>query len=258
MHTILYYLWHWLAAVNDHSLQAPFIYDFYSKVLKKKGYSEDIIALDQLRKDLVTSRATISVTSFGASSKVNNQKVRPIADIAKGGITKKATSLLLNRIIKYYSLTNIVELGTSFGLNTMFLAMDRQTRVDTFEGCPNTLDIAKANFAKLDYSNIKTIAGNIDQTLPGYLTEIDHSIDFAYIDANHRFAPTMKYFELLTKKVSSQSVLVFDDIHWSAEMSRAWQTIANDRRVTLSIDLFTLGIVFFRPELTKQHYRLRY
>lgn len=258
MHSLLQYLWHWLTAVNDHSLQAPFIYEFYSRVLKSTKNTEDSLPIEALRRELVNSNEKIHVTSYGADSRVNNNSVRAIREIARQGITSASKSSLLQRIIKTYKLKSILELGTSFGLNTMYLAQDQLRAVDTFEGCHNTLKIALNNFKQLGYENITCHEGNIDETLPEYLNSIEDPVDFAYIDANHQLEPTLNYFELLYAKMSKGSIMVFDDIHWSAEMSEAWMLISQDPRVTLSIDLFDLGVIFFRQELAKQHYRIRY
>lgn len=258
MYSFLQFIKYWLTAVKDHSLQAPFIYDFYSRVLKSGAVIEDQLPIESIRKELKHSDKEISVTSFGAKSKVSNKNKRKVKDIAKRGITPAPTSLLLNRLISVYNLHNIVELGTAFGINTMYLALDKDRSVTTFEGCPNTMAIAEENFERLEYNNIRTVQGNIDQTLPEYLSKINDAVDFAYIDANHQLQPTLNYFELLLSKSNKDSVMVFDDIHWSAEMSQAWQTIIKDPRVTLSVDLFDLGIVFFKQELNKQHYTIRY
>ena len=249
---------HWLSAVNDHSLQAPFVYDFYIKVLKGKGSSEDFLPIEAQRALLLKSKDTITVTSFGAKSRVNNQKTRGVRKIARYGITSSSTSQLLVRLIKYYNVKSLIELGTSFGLNSMYLAIDPSCTLTTFEGCPSTLNIARKNFDLLGYTNIKAIEGNIDEMLPQHLAAMTGKIDFAYLDANHQYAPTLNYFEWLYQKAHKNTVMVFDDIHWSDEMSRAWKHICADPRVTLSMDLFDLGLVFFKPELSKEHYCLRY
>ena len=244
--------------MNDHALQAPFIYDFYNKVLKGQRISEDYLAIESLRKELLISKLQIEVESYGAKSKVDNRSLRSVSKIARNGITDVKTSQLLQRIIRMYDLNNIIELGTSLGLNTMYMGLDQRKTITTFEGCGNTLDLARNNFEKLAFANINPIEGNIDKTLREYLSESIEPIEFAYIDANHRLKPTLTYFDLLYSKVNNKSVFVFDDIHWSPEMTQAWKTIVNDPRVTLSIDTYDLGIVFFKPELSKQHYILRY
>ncbi|MFZ9719521.1 MAG: class I SAM-dependent methyltransferase, partial [Chitinophagaceae bacterium] len=84
-------------------------------------------------------------------------------------------------------------------------------------------------------------------------------LDFVFIDGNHAYAPTLRYFNAMLPFVHSGTVMILDDIHWSAEMEKAWQAISNHSAVTLSIDLFFVGILFFREEqLHKQHFRIHF
>jgi predicted O-methyltransferase YrrM len=116
--------------------------------------------------------------------------------------------------------------------------------------------MAKATFDQLKLSNIQQISGDINETLPNTLASLS-GVDFAFIDANHRYEPTINYFEWLMQKSNKETIIVLDDIHWSLEMHQAWSSIITRPEVTLSIDLFQIGIVYFLPELNKQHYRLR-
>jgi len=63
----------------------------------------------------------------------------------------------------------------------------------------------------------------------------------------------------LLKKAHNETILIFDDIHWSAQMEEAWEIIKQHNSVTLSIDLFFIGIVFLRKDFkVKQHFSLRF
>ena len=151
----------------------------------------------------------------------------------------------------------IFELGTSLGINTLYLAKAwTQGKVTTFEGCPETLKIAQQNFEKLK-ANIHTVEGNIDETLPEELKKHD-KVDFVFFDANHRKSATLKYFHACLEKVDENTVFVFDDIYWTKDMGEAWDEIKNHHEVMLSIDLFDLGLVFFRKNQPKQHFLLRF
>ena len=99
--------------------------------------------------------------------------------------------------------------------------------------------------------------GNIDERLPEELAKLD-TFSLAYLDANHRYAPTLHYFELLLEKAGEKSILIFDDIHWSAEMEKAWIAIIQHPAVSLSLDLYEAGILFLDPRLQKEHYVVAY
>jgi len=148
--------------------------------------------------------------------------------------------------------TCIVELGTSFGINALYLSEAKGATVTTFEGAPAIADIAALTFEFAGKENIRLTVGNIDQTLPAFLQQV-RQVDFVFIDANHMYGPTIRYFEWLLKKIHERSVLVVDDIHCSPGMERAWEEIKGHRLVYGSADLYRCGIVFFDPSLNKQH-----
>jgi predicted O-methyltransferase YrrM len=159
----------------------------------------------------------------------------------------------------YFNPSNILEMGTSFGITSSYLAMSmpHQTLV-TMEGAPAIAQVAQGTFDLLQLKNIQIMEGDFATSLPVYLNSISN-IGMVYIDGNHRYAPTMEYFKLLLSKVNEQSILIFDDIYWSSEMEQAWDEIKKHEAVTLTIDLFYIGIVFFRKESKqKQHFTIRY
>jgi len=256
VYAALRYLWHWLTAVNEHSLHSPFLYNLYTKTIKRHVVLEDFNAIEQVRRRLLKSKDSISVTQLGASSKVNNELIRPIAAIAKNGITAAIISKMLFKLIHDFKCKNVVELGTSFGINTMYLAVDSAVNVYSFEGCTNTANIARDNFIEQGYNNIKLIHGNINNTLPEFVHQTSEKIDLVFIDANHKLEPTLQYFNLLLSICHNQSIIIIDDIYWSREMTMAWQQLQLHPQVTTTIDLYKIGIVFLKPELEKMHVKL--
>jgi len=186
---------------------------------------------------------------------VDNTQHRRISKIAKKGLSNAKTSRLLYRVIKYFQHRHVVELGTSFGINALYLATNRNVKVASFEGCNETMKIARKTIDQAEVYNIELVEGNIDHTLKPYLQQ-NPAVDLAFIDANHRYLPTLDYIELLLKHQKDELVIVLDDIYWSKEMSYAWNELYQMSEFTLSIDLFTLGILIVKKDLAKQHYVL--
>ncbi|MEM1137885.1 MAG: class I SAM-dependent methyltransferase, partial [Bacteroidota bacterium] len=152
---------------------------------------------------------------------------------------------------------NVLELGTSLGINALYLTKAcSNSNVISLEGCPNTLNIAKENFQKLN-AKVLTVIGEIGETLPKVLKEIE-KLEFVFFDANHKKQPTLNYFNTCLPHINEHTVFIFDDIYWSKEMGEAWEQITHHPNVTLSIDLFDLGLVFFRKNQPKQHFLLRF
>ena len=162
-------------------------------------------------------------------------------------------------MIDHYGPAQIMELGTSLGITTAYLASaNTNAKVTTFEGSASIAQIARQNHGSLGLANISLLEGNFDDQLPKWLAH-NKKVDFAFIDGNHAYKPTIAYFEALLGIVEDHSILVFDDIHWSKEMEAAWAQISAHPRVTLSIDLFFIGIVFFRKEFAqKQQVSIRF
>jgi len=209
-----------------------------------------------LRKKLTEYDRSVEVVDLGAGSRVDNSSERKVSQIAKSVSTPKKSGQLLFRICQHYKPKNIIELGTSLGIGTVYLANGYgDANVHTIEGSPEIAKLARANFDFLKEENIESHTGSFDEVLPQVLNRLE-SVDLAFIDGNHRKEPTLRYFDLLKKKKTNESIFVFDDIHWSSEMYEAWQTIAADPEVTVALDLFSLGIVFFRADIAKQQMSL--
>lgn len=241
---------YWFSAENGkgHGVHSPFVFEFITKVLNDKGEYYCYQPIEKLRQELLKNKSQLELEDFGAGSRMHASYKRRINEIALSSLKPKKFARLLFRMVNHYQPESVLELGTSLGITTAYLASaDEQKPVTTMEGAKAVASIARNNFDKLGLENISIIEGNFDHAMPHFLNK-QQKIDFAYIDGNHRKEPTLKYFELLLEKSHSNSVLVFDDVHWSEEMEQAWETIKEHPLVTLTIDLFFIGIVFFRTE----------
>lgn len=255
---IKYYFQFLLTSKNEHSLHSPFVFELYTKIIQSKTKFAVFEQIENLRKKLLKNNSIIEITDFGAGSRIYKTNQREIRQIAKSAEKNPKFGKLLFRLIQYIKPKTIFDLGTSLGITTIYESKAYESsKIFTFEGCPATAAIAKENFNELDCKNIEIIIGNIDETLPENLAKI-HQLDFAFFDANHRYDPTIRYFELCLEKATEESVFVFDDIHWSNEMHKAWQFIRNHKEVMISIDLFYVGLVFFRKNQPKQDFILRF
>lgn len=255
------FLEYFLHASNGkgHGVHSPFVYDFIIHVLNKKGIAGQLHFIEDHRRSLLKNNQKIEVEDFGAGSAVISTNTRVIKDIAKSSPKSKKFARLLFRIASYYKCKTIVELGTSFGTTTAYLSLSSpEAKVFTLEGAGEIADRARAFFSKNDLHNIDLLEGSFDKTIPQLLNKLS-VIDLLFIDGNHQEKATLEYFEQFLKNASDESIFIFDDIHWSAGMERAWETIKAHGAVTLSIDLFFIGIVFFRKEfLVKQHFSIRF
>ena len=170
------------------------------------------------------------------------------------------------RMIRHYQPETILELGTSLGITTSYLSLAKpDAQLITMEGAIAIAEKARQNFKTLKLlqgipfgQNLSLIEGNFDQTLSATISKLP-VLDFAFIDGNHRQEPTERYFKQLLPVTHNDSILIFDDIHWSRDMEQAWETIKQNASVRCTIDLFFIGIVLFRQEFKeKQHFKIRF
>jgi predicted O-methyltransferase YrrM len=208
---------------------------------------------------MLKNETLLEIEDMGAGSAVAKTKQRSVASLAKHAAKPAKFGQLLYRMVKMYQPSNIIELGTSLGITTSYLSLaNPDTKIITMEGAGTVAAVAKDNFAAAGLNNISLIEGNFDHTLPTVITDLS-SVDFCFVDGNHRLEPTVRYFQQLLPKINNDSIIIFDDIHWSAEMEQAWETIKQHEAVRCSIDLFFIGIVFFRQEFKeKRHFEIRF
>ena len=252
------YLNYRLHAITEYGVHSPFLFEFIIHVLKDKQVYPDYRRVESLKKQLLRSDEIIEVTDFGAGSKVLKDKHRSVAGIAKTSSKPKKYGRLLHRISRFLKPASILELGTSLGLSTAYMALGNQnSRIITMEGCPNIANIAKANFRQLQLDHIELVNGPFDEMLTGVLDELPE-LNLVFVDGNHRLEPTLAYFEQCLPKAVNETCMIFDDIHWSKEMEEAWEIIRKNPGVTLSVDLFFMGLVFFKRELTKSDVMIRF
>lgn len=253
---VLRYFQHWITAKNTggHGVHSPFIFHFIRNILTEKYPYYVFNEIEKIRSRMLNSEQTIDVVDFGTGL----SRQRSIADIARKAVKSPKQAQLLFRIIRHYGHKNILELGTSLGISTMYMAsVSTKCRCISLEGCPHTSAIAQQNFDRLRLNHIKLITCNIDEQLEDILTTYGQQ-DFIFIDANHRYEPLTRYFELCVNHIGDDSVIVVDDIYWSPEMETAWKAIKEHPRVKATIDIFHMGIVFFHPMLTKKHYKVHF
>lgn len=255
------YLQYWWQASNGkgHGMHSPFAFDFILHVLNNgKGYPPPP-GIEDLRRQLRQDHERLAVTDLGAGSRRSGATERTVASLARHALKPPKYAQLLYRLARHYQPATILELGTSLGITTAYLsAACPAATLHTIEGSGAVAGVAARNFSRLGLTNVRLHQGNFDDVLSPLLNTLPR-VDLAYIDGNHREEPTLRYFEQLLPKTHEHAVLVFDDIHWSPGMEKAWEQIRQHPSVRYSIDIFFLGFVFFRHDFrVKQHFTIRF
>lgn len=251
------HLQYYCSAKTRYGIHSPFVFDFICNVLNKKTDSREISDLEALRKKLKKNNNLIAITDMGAGSIHSSENKRKISDIAKSSLKGRKYASLFYRMIRYYGSEKVLELGTSLGVTTCYLAKANPSmEVITIEGCDKIVDIAKENAGKLGLKNISFITGNFDALLDDVVKK--QKPDFIFFDGNHTQEATLRYFESCLPFVMNNSIFIFDDINWSDEMKEAWGKIRSHHSVAVTIDLYFVGLVFFRKELSRENFVIRF
>lgn len=278
LYRVLSWLKHQLTARNTggHGVHSPYLFEWVRMVMSDKNAYYAWQAIEDLRSELLHDTREVEFVDYGSGKlKGENGERRRVCDIAKGSLAEKKYAQLLARLVGWlgasHSLENgsgtayslefrgltIVELGTSLGITTAYMAaMDSRNRIVSCEGCPAVAEIAMANWKKLGLSNIACVVGEI--TVDSLQLAVDslQRIDVAFIDANHTYEATLTYFNALASRVHEKSVVVVDDIHYNEDMEKAWKAICADERVTTTMDLYRMGLVFFDKHYWHRNYKM--
>lgn len=251
------YVLHRLRAKTRHGVHSPFVYRLIDEVIYDFNAKNVYAEVENIRNGLLNDTRIITVTDLGAGSHVNNNRQKKIGDIAGNALKPPKLAQLLYRLVADWQPRNVIELGTCLGTTTLYLQKAAPgVKVYKLEGCPETAKVATETFGKGSIVT-KPIVGNFDDTLSGVIDGLTE-LDFVFVDGNHQKDATLKYFEWCLPKVHENTMLIFDDIYWSEGMKEAWGQIKSHPQVTVTVDLFWIGLVFFRPGQVKEHFLVKY
>lgn len=244
---------------NAHSIQAPFLFQFYTKALRpaKFAYPSVLNEFENHRNQLLKNKKRISFNDLGAGSRVLKSKDKSIAELASVMLSSKSKCERLYRIAHYFQPNKIVEFGTSLGISTAYLAAAvPHSKVISIEGVEGIHELATSFFQDVKLQNINAILGDFDAVLLDSHIDFD-KIDMVFIDGNHQKQKTLDYLDFVLEHASNECMIIFDDIRWSRDMKEAWLNVSNDKRIQLALDFFEQGIIVIKPGLSSQYFYLR-
>lgn len=256
MHIIRFLKW-FFRAQTRFNVHSPFVYNFTEKVLEDKRVFYAFYDMEILRKLLLRQRKVLKIKDYGAGSLVSGEKTRSIRSLVKHSATIPLYCRYLFRIVNEYKPKTLLELGTSVGISSLYHSRAAMNaKYITIEGDAGIAEVARQNFERMRAENVEQMVGTFEQKLIPALEKLNR-LDYAFIDGNHREKPTEEYFLKCLEYAHENSVFVFDDIHWTAGMERAWEEIIKHPSISHSIDLFFMGVVFFKKEKPeKKHFSL--
>jgi predicted O-methyltransferase YrrM len=241
-----------------HGIHSPFAFDIVSRIFRNKIDDDIVFNIEKIRRKLIASQEVLEVDDLGAGSKKMKTRTRKVSDIVRYSSVPRKYGILLANLSKEFGRQSVLEFGTSLGISTMYMASGNPaTKVITMEGCRTTASFAEESFRESGYNNIRLMQGSLDSILEREKSEMNFP-GLVFIDGDHRKASLLRYFDKVADMSDRNTVVVIDDINSSHEMADAWIEIKTDARVTMTIDIFRMGIVFFRDGLTRYDYMIRY
>ncbi|WP_460219722.1 O-methyltransferase [Psychroserpens sp. MEBiC05023] len=244
-----------LKSTNQHGVHSPFVYNLVTKCFYDNTNHDTYSVLENYRSSLLSKKETIVVTDLGSGSQVFKSNKRSISSIAKISGSSKKRAQLLFRLVKYLEPKLTLELGTSLGIATHAMALgNKNNKILSIEGCPKISEVARQQFLKFNIENITIKTGEFESILK---TLKGNNYDLIFFDGNHNKTATLNYFNILVNHIHNDTVFIFDDIHWSKDMLDTWKYIKSHSKVTVTIDTFFWGFVFFRKEQAKENFTIR-
>lgn len=243
---------------KGYGVHSPFVFDLIREVIYDKSKYYHFETIKKIRRRLGADKRIVKVEDFGTGSNVNTSLNRTVRSLARHGAIPSKYGELLFKLMVRFNPSNVIEIGTSIGISSLYLALSSSnSHIHTIDGCHNSVKIAEELYGNHCIKNVMMHVGEFDSILPNLLSELD-SVDFVFFDGNHCKDATWNYFNLCLEKTNNETIFVFDDIYWSQEMQEVWSLICKHPKVTVSLDLFRIGVVFFRKECSKQHFTVRY
>ncbi len=239
---------------RGHGVHPPFAYEIIRNLFFADEQYYLFETIEEIRKELLKSKETVTVKDYGAGSLVDNKTERKLSVITKHHATTKKQGELMTRLTVFFKPQNIIELGTSLGIGTLYMALvNSKSKVYTIEGSENLAKQAQKNFDKVKARNVESRVGEFNNELPEVLNLLEN-VDMVYFDGHHDYDATIKYFNTCLPYANKSAVFIFDDIHWSEGMTKAWNKIVENNNVSISFELFDLGIAIINRKVEKQHY----
>jgi predicted O-methyltransferase YrrM len=241
---------------SKYYIHSPFVYDFCRFVLSRKPLQKDSDTINSIIKYYQSKKDILNLQEFGAARK-RDYAIKIGDYLNRTAITNKYGRLLHN-LVAYYQVEHVIETGTALGISTSWMALSNPNcKISSIEGNKKLCDVSNEMFIRFSITNTQVYCGLVEDVLPELAKNMKCKT-LLFIDAHHTGAATMRYFAMIKSYVKDDTIVVFDDINYSAEMNDAWKNIICDERVTLSLNLYRIGVIFFNPSLSKQAFSLYY
>lgn len=220
-------------ATNQHGVHSPFVYDLAINCIynhqRYEGYK--------------------SIKSY-------QQKIAPLfhETSRKTPQFSAKKSKLLHRLACHFSPKIIIDHSYSTGQVAAALSSYKsvKTLYSSISSEKHTEDL-KSLLRSTQQANIAFSPSAMDH----FFSTTDTSFDLAFLSSTDQAENSYKQYLKLLPSATEESILIIDNIYQSQATEKAWNAIKQHEQTRVTVDLFYVGVVFFRTAQVKQHFRLR-
>lgn len=168
--------------------------------------------------------------------------------LEQAGLNKKTDTEyaeLLFRLVNRFNSREILEIGSGLGVNTLYLNTHSKQAIVT---CVEIKD-EKTKKAQL------LLADKLENIIfTNVLTTLESSFNTIIWDLETFPNPKNLVIETIEKAIKPDGFIVLNYINKRKENKEVWKKILQLENLTMSFDLGTVGIGFFKPSLPKLNY----
>lgn len=232
---------------NGFGIHSPSLFHLITNVIEENLQYYKYGLVEQVRN--ILKKSGQKITAGG--------KTMTLETVIKRDCKPKHLSQMLMRLAVHYKPKTILEIGTSLGVSTMYIAAaDSKAKIVTIDHEKEIAALNAKNFKRAGFHNIDMICGDAVVELENAIKKLDQ-IDMLYIDISDA-NKSLRVFNDAKGNMSSKSLCVVGDIHESDEKEELWNKLKEDNIVNVSLDIFDFGLLIIDNELQKEHFTLRY
>jgi hypothetical protein len=219
-------------------VHSPFVFDLITNVIEENRLYYCYDPLNAARLQLLRDNREI----------ILGNRTSTIRKILNLNCFAEQEHRFLFRLANRFQPETIYVAGSDFGLTPLYLtAYSRKSNCIVFEPELAVADIARDCIKKYALASI-----DICSRIPDIPDDIDLIV---WGNSFTGVSFSVKEFERFLTNINEDSIMVFSGINRSPENRKNWNAICKHSEVIISLDLYSLGIVFFNPKLYRKIYK---
>ncbi len=214
---------------RGHGVHSPFAFNLINKVIEEKKIFYIFEETEKLRSQFQLKRRK-----------------------------KKKYGQLLFRLVNFFKPNHVLQIGFSREVEILYLlsALDKGKLTLLEE---NITDISLAEMISNQFKPFEIKPAINIETLDSIRNK-NHIPDFVFFNITHNTEMTYALLEKILSNIDEHTHVIFviDSIRKNKEMKNLWKTITSNPKVTITMDLYVLGLVIFNKKLYKRNYKVHF